>query len=119
MIGLDVHDMEGLGEDAVGYADKPRSDQFGLRSLRFAKALRPGMVHSVEPGIYFIPSLIDMWASENRHGRFIDYTEVEKWRGLGGMRIEEDWLVEETGCRRLGPALDKSVAATEAARNKI
>ncbi|MCX7027785.1 MAG: M24 family metallopeptidase [Spirochaetes bacterium] len=116
MIGLDVHDMEGLGEDAVGYGGKPRSTQFGLKSLRLAKALKPGMVHSVEPGIYFIPGLIDRWEAEAKFLDFIDYAALEKWRGCGGMRIEEDWLVLSRGARRLGPALDKSQAALETAR---
>ena len=82
MIGLDVHDMEGLGEDNVGYFETKRSTQFGLRSLRLAKTLKPGMVHSVEPGIYFIPGLIDKWQSEGINEAFIDYRELEKWRGL-------------------------------------
>jgi Xaa-Pro aminopeptidase len=119
MIGLDVHDMEGLGEDAVGYGDLPRSGQFGLASLRLAKALRPGMVHSVEPGIYFIPGLIDRWEAEAKHNEFIDYGKLAKWRGCGGLRIEEDWLVLPRGARRLGPVLDKSVAAIEAARGNL
>ena len=116
MIGLDVHDMEGLGEDAVGYAGLPRSEKFGLGSLRLAKALKPGMVHSVEPGIYFIPGLIDLWEAEARFGDFIDYGRLAAWRGCGGMRIEEDWLVLPRGARRLGPELDKSMAALETAR---
>jgi len=116
MIGLDVHDMEGLGEDNVGYSDTRRSSQFGLRSLRLAKSLLPGMVHSVEPGIYFIPGLIDKWRSEGICDAFIDYGELEKWRDCGGMRIEEDWLVTDDGSRRLGPALDKSIEAIEEAR---
>jgi Xaa-Pro aminopeptidase len=119
MIGLDVHDMEGLGEDAVGYGESPRSAQFGLASLRLAKALKPGMVHSVEPGIYFIPGLIDRWEAGAKFREFIDYAELAKWRGCGGMRVEEDWLVLPRGARRLGPALDKSMAAIEAARGNL
>jgi Xaa-Pro aminopeptidase len=119
MIGLDVHDMEGLGEDRVGYADKPRSTQFGLRSLRLAKPLKPGMVHSVEPGIYFIPGLIDKWQAEGLHDSFIDYQRLKAWRGCGGMRIEEDWLMTEKGPRRLGPAFDKGLEAVESARRDI
>lgn len=116
MIGLDVHDMEGLGEDNVGYSDTRRSSQFGLSSLRLAKALKPGMVHSMEPGIYFIPGLIDTWKAKGLHKDFIDYTELEKWRDCGGMRIEEDWLVTASGARRLGPAIDKSLEAIERTR---
>ncbi|MFA6366191.1 MAG: aminopeptidase P family protein [Candidatus Hydrogenedentales bacterium] len=119
MIGLDVHDMEGLGEDNVGYSGTRRSEQFGLSSLRLAKTLEPGMVHSVEPGIYFIPGLIDKWEAERLNETFIDYAELRKWRGCGGMRIEEDWLVMERASRRLGPVLDKSLEAIEEARSGI
>lgn len=119
MIGLDVHDMEGLGEDLVGYSDRPRSGQFGLASLRLAKELRPGMVHSVEPGLYFIPGLIEKWRGEGLHSRFIDYNEVGKWEFLGGMRLEEDWLVLGKGARRLGPAFDRSVEAIESVRSMV
>jgi Xaa-Pro aminopeptidase len=116
MIGLDVHDMEGLGEDNVGYSDTKRNPQFGLRSLRLAKRLLPGMVHSVEPGIYFIPGLIDTWQSGHMNEAFIDYGKLGEWRDCGGMRIEEDWLVAPGGSRRLGPFLDKSLEAIEEAR---
>jgi len=119
MIGLDVHDMEGLGEDRVGYGDSPRSTQFGLRSLRLAKAIVPGMVHSIEPGIYFIPGLIDKWKAEALHDSFIDYEKLEAWRDCGGMRVEEDWLMTEKGPRRLGPVFDKSPQAVESARRGI
>lgn len=119
LIGLDVHDMEGLGEDAVGYGTMQRSAQFGLRSLRLAKALLPGMVHSVEPGIYFIPGLIDLWKTDNRHAEFIRYEALESWRDSGGMRLEEDWLVTETGARRLGPEFDRSRAALEDSRRNV
>jgi len=119
MIGLDVHDMEGLGEDNVGYSDTKRNPQFGLSSLRLAKTLKPGMVHSVEPGIYFIPGLIDTWRAEGLHKEYIDYDELEKWRNCGGMRIEEDWLVTAEGARPLGPAFDKSLEAIEKARSDI
>lgn len=116
MIGLDVHDMEGLGEDNVGYDTTPRSSQFGLRSLRLAKKLRPGMVHSVEPGIYFIPSLMDTWQSAGMHSGFIDYGEARKWIECHGMRIEEDWLMTEKGGRRLGKGFDRSLEALYSAR---
>ncbi|MCP4725215.1 MAG: M24 family metallopeptidase, partial [bacterium] len=79
MIGLDVHDMEGLGENYVGYDDTvQRSDQFGLAYLRYAKKLEPGNVVTAEPGIYFIPELIDMWKSENKFADFINYDKVEQ-----------------------------------------
>ncbi|PKL07156.1 MAG: hypothetical protein CVV53_00780, partial [Spirochaetae bacterium HGW-Spirochaetae-9] len=118
MIGLDVHDMEGLGEDNVGYGGLERSRQFGLRSLRLAKPLMPGMVHSVEPGIYFIPGLIDKWESLGLAGTHIDYAQLRLWRHCGGMRIEEDWLVMKDGCRRLGPFIDKSQEAIEIERSR-
>lgn len=116
MIGLDVHDMEGLGEDHVGYGDLVRSSQFGLGSLRLAKPLVPGMVHSVEPGIYFIPGLIEKWESLSLYREFIDYGELARWKDCGGMRIEEDWCVTQDGARRLGPFLDKSIASLEQRR---
>jgi Xaa-Pro aminopeptidase len=116
MIGLDVHDMENYGEEWVGYDGAARSPQFGRKSLRLAKPLRAGMVHSVEPGIYFIPELILAWKAEGRFSDYIDYGRIHEYIPVGGIRNEEDWLVTETGGRRLGPAFDKSVAAIEAAR---
>jgi Xaa-Pro aminopeptidase len=117
-IGLDVHDMEGLGEDIVGYGDElGRSDQFGLHALRLAKTLKPGMVHSVEPGIYFISELIERWRAQGICKDYIEYDNINKWMHVGGMRIEEDWCITESGARRLGPEFDKKVAAIEAARS--
>ncbi len=116
MMGLDVHDMEDLGETWVGYDDKvKRSQQFGLAYLRLAKKLEPGHVLTVEPGIYFIPALIDQWRREKRHAEFIRYERVEKLRAFGGIRIEDDVLVLKRGMRVLGPAIPKSVAEVEAA----
>jgi Xaa-Pro aminopeptidase len=103
MMGLDVHDMEGLGEQYVGYdGTVQRSTQFGLKSLRMARALQPGFVMTVEPGIYFIPQLIDRWKAEGRFAEFVNYDTVEKFRAFGGIRIEDDVLVTEAGCRVLG-----------------
>jgi len=108
MLGLDVHDMENLG-DAVGYAPgERRSEQFGLNYLRLAKELRPGFVLTVEPGCYFIPALIDHWRAEGRHAAFIDYAAVERFRDAGGIRIEDDILITDTGCRVLGPPIPKT-----------
>ncbi len=116
MMGLDVHDMEDLGETWVGYDDKfKRSQQFGLAYLRMAKKLEPGQVLTVEPGIYFIPALIDQWRSEKKHAAFIHYDKVEKFRAFGGIRIEDDVLVTPKGCRVLGPAIPKAAAEVEAA----
>ena len=113
-MGLDVHDLESLGEDHVGYEGEHRSTDFGLKSLRMAKALKPGMVMTVEPGIYFIPGLIARWKAEGTHQAFIDYKAAEAWSGAGGYRNEEDWLVTETGVRRLGKPFDKSIESMEA-----
>ncbi|MFQ5603683.1 MAG: aminopeptidase P family protein [bacterium] len=114
MMGLDVHDMEALGEDLVGYDEETqRSEQFGLRSLRLGKRLQPGYVITVEPGLYFIPQLMDRWRAEKKFTDFINYEEVEKYREFGGIRIEEDVLVTDTGCRILGKPIPKTVAEVE------
>ncbi len=116
MLGLDVHDMEDLGEDVVGYlSDQRRSDQFGLGYLRCARPLEAGMVVTCEPGIYFIPALIDQWESERRHAAFIDYDALGAWRDFGGIRIEDDVLCTDGGHRVLGPSIPKEVADVEAA----
>jgi Xaa-Pro aminopeptidase len=114
MIGLDVHDMEDLGEDYVGYDQTvERSSQFGLAYLRLAKKLEPGNVVTVEPGIYFIPALIDQWASENKFDQFIDYTKVAEYRDFGGIRIEDDILVTQDGSQVLGKPIPKTVEEVE------
>jgi Xaa-Pro aminopeptidase len=114
MLGLDVHDLEGLGEDYVGYTDEiKRSDQFGLAYLRLAKALEPGYVFTIEPGIYFIPALIDQWRSENKFSEFINYDRVEEYRNFGGIRIEDDILVTEDGHRIFGKPIPKTVHEVE------
>ena len=103
MLGLDVHDMEGLGEDYVGYDESvQRSDEFGLKYLRLAKSLEPGYVFTIEPGIYFIPELIDMWKTQNRFPEYINYDMLENYTRFGGIRIEDDVLVTEDGFRVLG-----------------
>ncbi len=116
MMGLDVHDMEGLGENYVGYNDEiKRSEQFGLAYLRLAKKLKPGFVFTVEPGIYFIPQLIDIWKAEKKLSDFINYDKVEEYRNFGGIRIEDDVLVTNEGCRVLGKPIPKTVEDVEAA----
>lgn len=103
MIGLDVHDMEDLGEDLVGYDDKvKRSPQFGTRSLRLGKALRAGYALTVEPGIYFIPALIDRWAADGTCADFINFSALDAYRDFGGIRLEDNVVVTETGHRVLG-----------------
>jgi Xaa-Pro aminopeptidase len=116
MMGLDVHDMEDLGENNVGYDEKTkRSEQFGLAYLRLAKKLEPGYVLTVEPGIYFIPALIDQWQGEKKAAAFINYAAVEKFRTFGGIRIEDDVLVTAKGARVLGQAIPKKIADLEKA----
>ena len=115
MLGLDVHDMEGLGEDYVGYTDSiRRNPAFGWRSLRLAKALEPGYVITIEPGIYFIPQLIDRRRDEGTFDRFIEYDKIEAYRNFGGVRIEDDVLVTETGCRLLGRPIPRTIEEVEA-----
>ncbi|NIQ55740.1 MAG: M24 family metallopeptidase, partial [Gammaproteobacteria bacterium] len=109
MMGLDVHDMENLGEDFVGYDGMERSTQFGLKSLRLARPLEPGFVLTVEPGIYFIPRLIDAWRARGHLAEFIDYDEIDRWRDFGGVRNEEDYLITDEGARRLGPRKPQTV----------
>ena len=115
-MGLDVHDLEGLGEDLVGYDDETlRSSQFGLCYLRMGRSLQPGYVLTVEPGCYFIGPLIDHWKAEGRHTEFINYEALDAWRGFGGVRIEDDVLVTGDGRLVLGKPIPKSVAQVEAA----
>lgn len=116
MLGMDVHDGENIGEQFVGYEKGlERSSQFGLAYLRLARTLKSGYVLTVEPGIYFIPELIDQWKAEKRFEAFINYAEVEKYRGARGYRIEDDVLVTDAGHRVLGQPIPKSVEDVEAA----
>lgn len=103
MMGLDVHDMEDLGENFVGYGEEvKRIKQFGTEYLRLGKKLKPGFVLTNEPGIYFIPALIDKWRGEGLHKDFINYNKVEEYKKFGGIRLEDDLLVTDNGCRLLG-----------------
>ncbi len=103
MLGLDVHDMEDIGEVYVGYNDKvQRSTQFGLSGLRLGRELQEGFVLTVEPGIYFIPKLIEQWQATGRHAEFINYTKLMEYLDFGGIRLEDDILVTKTGNRLLG-----------------
>ena len=109
MIGLDVHDMENLGEDFVGYDENIiRSTQFGLKSLRLARPLEEGNTITIEPGIYFIPQLIDIWKAENKLDQFINYDEVVKFKDFGGIRLENDYVVTSEGVDLLGDELAMS-----------
>lgn len=116
MMGLDVHDMENLGEEFVGYGGQPKSTQFGRKSLRLGRELEEGFVLTIEPGVYFIPELIDLWKGEGRFKEFINYAELEKWRGFGGIRNEEDYLITATGSRRLGKKIPLTTEEVEALR---
>ena len=103
-MGLDVHDMEDLGENLVGYdKDQTRAKQLGLGSLRMARRLVPGHVITDEPGIYFIPALIDKWKAEGTGKAFVNFDRLASYYDFGGIRLEDDVLVTETGARRLGP----------------
>jgi Xaa-Pro aminopeptidase len=117
MIGLDVHDMEGLGEQYVGYGDLPRSEQFGTKYLRMARALEPGFVLTVEPGIYFIPELYDLWHSQGKFKDFILYEQLDHYRSFGGIRIEDNVLITDAGHRVLGPPIPKTIEEVEALRS--
>lgn len=118
MMGLDVHDMENLGEQYVGYTDelKKNTTQFGLKSLRLGKALEEGYVLTVEPGLYFIPELIDQWKENNHLSAYINYDKVEEYRNFGGIRVEDDYVITNEGSRKLGKDLAISVEDVEAIR---
>ncbi len=114
MMGMDVHDMEGLGEDYVGYDENTkRATTFGTAYLRLGKELKPGFVLTVEPGIYFIPDLIDQFRAEGKFTDFVDYDKVETYKDFGGIRIEDDILVTETGHRVLGKPIPKTIREIE------
>jgi Xaa-Pro aminopeptidase len=106
--------MEALGEDYIGYTDTiKRNPAFGWRSLRLAKAVEPGYVITVEPGIYLIPQLIDQWKSHRKCEPFINYGKVDTYRDFGGIRIEDDVLVTPEGCRLLGRPIPKKIDEVE------
>ena len=103
MMGMDVHDMEGLGQIYVGFDDETRpSEQFGTNALRMGRRLEEGFVVTDEPGIYFIPDLIDDWRAKGLHKDFINYDALETYKDFGGIRIEDDLLITADGCRFLG-----------------
>lgn len=116
MLGLDVHDMENLGEDRVGYtAEAPRSDQFGLSALRLGREVQEGFVVTVEPGVYFIPALIEQWHSEGRFSEHICYDRLDAYSNFGGVRVEDDLLITTDGARGLGIPIPKTIAEVEIA----
>lgn len=117
MMGLDVHDMENLGEPKVGYDSKiEKRTDFGFKSLRLGKELQEGFVITVEPGIYMIPELIDLRKSQKAHEAFINYPELEKWRNFGGIRLEDDFVIRSTGPELLGIEMPRSIEEIESVR---
>ena len=116
LMGLDVHDMENLGEQWVGYNGAEKSKQFGLKSLRLGMKLLPGHVLTIEPGIYFIPQLIDLWQKQKINSAFLNFDRINEYRDFGGLRNEVDILITEKSHRVLGEPLPKSVKEVEAYR---
>ena len=119
MMGLDVHDMENLGEQYVGYTDElqKNTSQFGLKSLRLGKALAEGYVVTVEPGLYFIPELIDQWQASQEFSEYINYDKVQAYRDFGGIRVEDDYVITADGYRKLGKDLAITVDEVEEIRS--
>ncbi len=113
MMGMDAHDMEDLGEVYVGYGGEPKSTQFGVKSLRLGRPLEPGFVLTIEPGIYFIPELIDLWKSNKHNAEYLNFDKLEEYRNFGGLRNEEDFLITETGYKLLGKPKPKSIEDVE------
>ena len=117
MMGLDVHDMENLGEPYIGYTDELiKSKEFGLKSLRLGKELEEGYVLTVEPGIYIIPELIDLWKSKGLHNNFINYDLLETYKDFGGIRVEDDFVITSNGSKLLGEPLAITLSDVEALR---
>ena len=117
MLGLDVHDMEDLGEQYVGYTETlTQSAQFGLKSLRLGKRLERGNVLTIEPGIYFIPQLVEQWQAEKLHSDYINYEKLASYRHFGGIRIEDDFEITATGAQLLGEPLEIEVEEVEGIR---
>lgn len=116
MMGLDVHDMEDLGEVYVGYDGQPKSTQFGLKSLRLARPMEEGFVVTIEPGIYFIPELIAMWRKDGINSQFINFENVEAYSSFSGVRNEEDIVMTKEGYRVLGKKKPKTIDEVESFR---
>ncbi len=117
MIGMDVHDMENLGEQAVGYGNMERSKQLGLKSLRLARTLEEGFVLTVEPGIYFIPELIHKMRQEGKWSSFVNYDVLEDYTSFGGIRIEDNVLVTNQSHQVLGKPIPKTIVEIEELMN--
>jgi Xaa-Pro aminopeptidase len=118
MLGMDTHDAENLGEDLVGYSDRVvRDPSFGIKSLRLARELEEGYVVTVEPGVYIIPELIDLWQAEKKYANFINYKVLNTYRDFGGIRIEDNYLITSGGSNILGRYLPKSATEIEALKD--
>lgn len=114
MLGLDVHDMEGLGETYVGYNQvTQRSEQFGTSNLRLGRILEEDFVITIEPGLYFIPNLIQQWRQQQKFPDFINYEKLNGWMDFGGIRIEDNVRVTKTGYEVLGPPIPKTIQEIE------
>ncbi|MCQ2973736.1 MAG: aminopeptidase P family protein [Bacteroidales bacterium] len=114
LLGLDVHDMENLGEENFGYNQNiKRSEIFGPSNLRYALSLEPNMVITNEPGIYFIPELINQWKQQNKFEDYINYKKVEKYLDFGGIRIEDDIQITQTNCKIIGEEVPKTIDEIE------
>jgi Xaa-Pro aminopeptidase len=116
MMGLDVHDMEDLGEVYVGYDGQPKSTQFGLKSLRLGRPMEEGFVATIEPGIYFIPELVDQWKKSGTNAAFINFDKVEPYLDFSGVRNEEDIVMTADGYRVLGKRKPKTIEEVESLR---
>jgi len=123
MMGLDVHDMEDLGQNYVGYDDEIRPiDKFGFSSIRMGRKLQKGFVVTDEPGIYFIPALAEKWRREKTNTDFINFSAFEKYSNFGGIRIEDDLLITDQGCKIIGeriPVTPEEIYATVNAKKKL
>ena len=118
MLGLDVHDMESLGEDMVGYSKNiKREAEFGISFLRLGKNLEPGFCITVEPGIYFIPELFNQWAKDKKHNHLINYDKFESYLGFGGVRIEDNIYINDTGSENLSDFIPKEISEIETIMN--
>lgn len=117
LLGLDVHDMENLGEEKVGYTEKIKKEkEFGWKSLRLGRSLKPRFTITIEPGIYIIPELIDLRRSQGSYVDFVNYEKLNSMRDFGGIRIEDNFVVTKEGSRLLGDGLAITLTEVEAAR---
>ena len=114
MLGLDVHDMENLGEVYVGWNGIPKSTQFGRKSLRLGRKLEPGFCLTIEPGIYFIPELMDLWKGQHKFEEFLNYDKLATYKDFSGIRNEEDYVITETGARIIGKKIPLHTDEVEA-----